>query len=209
MSTYKEIEGQELELIQDYIENGRTGEMPEELVTYLNQLELIRGLHIKNKSRQFVINLLTAPPYSLSQYIARRRYEDCMNFFYLDTHIKKQAWRNIYAEKLEMAAKAVLATWKTPKDMDVYNKLIVSAAKMRGLEEPDKEELPEEVYKKPFKLYSNDPKMFVDMPNVSRKALAELIDSYDISEIDKDRLKEEASVVTPKLRLNEQLHPKD
>ncbi|MCH8490017.1 MAG: hypothetical protein LAT81_08830 [Oceanicaulis sp.] len=209
MNEIDEIEGHELEIIENYIENGRVGTLPEELLQYLDHLEIIRGLHHRNKSRQFIIHFLTGEPYNLSPYLARKRFADSMNLFYLDTSVRKESWRNIYAEKLEKAAIAALEMMKTVKDLDVYKNLLVAAANMRQLEKDDPEELPKELFEKPFKVYTSDVELFVDMPKTDRKLLAEMIDNYDISEMDKKRLREESAIDTPKLRLDEQSTQKD
>lgn len=198
MITEDEFEGIEFERLQEYIENGRQGDMPEEMVTYLEQLDIVRGQLNRSKSKEYIINLLKAAPYNLSDYLARKRYIDAINFFYLDTEIKKQAWRNLYADKLEKAANVVLMSATTAKELDIYKNILLAAANMRGLNEAEKEELPAELYQRPIKVYTNDVKV-LDIPQVSRIELLKMIDSYEIPEVEKERLKGEALITTPKL----------
>jgi len=193
-----DIEGIEYERLQEYIENGRTADMPHEMVQYLEQLDLVRGLINRNKGKEIVVSLLKGPPYNLSDYLARKRYTEAINFFYLDNEVKKQAWRNLYADKLEKAANLVLHTATSAKDLDIYKNILLAAANMRGLGEADKEELPAELYERPIKIYSNDVKV-LDIPEVSRYELQKMIDSFEIPETEKERLKGEALITTPKL----------
>lgn len=203
MITDDDIEGIEYEHLQEYIENGRQGEMPHEMVEYLSQLEVVRGQINRNKGKEFIVNLLKAAPYSLTDYHARKRYADAVNFFYLDTEVKKEAWRNLYADKLEKAANLVLQTATNSRDLDVYKNILLAAANMRGLNEPDKEELPEELFQRPIKIYTTDVKI-LDIPEVSRTDLIRKINSYEISEIEKERLKGEALITSPKLFLTDE-----
>jgi hypothetical protein len=195
------LENVAYELLQEYIENGRQDTMPEEMVHYLNLLEVVRGQIHRNKSRRFVINLLKASPYNHSEYLAGKLYTDAINFFYIQEDIKKEAYRNLYAEKLEKAAAFVLNVMKTVKDLDTYAKLIKEAALLRGLHEPDKEELPEELFQKPIKVFTQNPTK-LGIPAIDRQRLAREIDSWDIEETEKARLKREASIDQPKLYLD-------
>ena len=193
-----EIEGVELEILQQYIDNGRTDNMSAEMAEYFSQLELIRGLHLRLQSKNSITKLLTQPPYSISAYVANKRYIDAINFFYLQNQIKKEAWRNVYAEKLDNLAKAAILTAKTTKDWESIAKIYKEAAELRGVNDPDQEGHTEEQLARIVRVYTTDiTKM--GQPRINRHALARRIDSYDITEAQKIRIKQEAMVTTPKL----------
>lgn len=192
-----EFEGLEYELLQEYIENGRTATMPSEMLTYLEQLEAVRGFHIRQKSTTFILNYLK-DNYGLSDYLARKRHSDALNFFYLSNEVKKDAWRNIYAEKLEKAAELTLATAKTSKDLDVYKNIILAAANMRQLNEKEPEKLPEGLYTKPIKIYETTVER-LGLPKADRKTLARQIDAFEIPETERLRIKRDAQIEDTKI----------
>lgn len=181
-----------------FIETGAEGNLPEEMVEYITLLELIRGLHMRFRSRKAIINLLQKKPYELSYYLASKRYTEAINFFYLDHEIKKDAWRNLYAEKLDRAADLVLSTATTSKDVDIYKNIIYAAMEARQLGKEDKEELPEEIFEKKIKIYTINPEeLGRERPN--RNLLASKIDNYNIPEKEKERLKSEAGITDIKI----------
>lgn len=204
----EEIEGVELEVIQEYIESGRTKEMPEEIERYLNLMEIVRGMHLRQKSRAFCIKLLKSQPYSLSEYLARKIYNDAINFFYSDNDIRKEAWRNIYAEKIEKAAAVVLETSKSAKDLEIYTKMLLQAAELRGLNEPDEKELPSELFEKPVKIYEVTPES-LGMEPVDRRVIGEIIDSLPITELQKKAIRRDASVDDNTLFLEDDVQAQD
>lgn len=204
----EEIEGVELEVIQEYIESGRTKEMPEEIARYLNLMEVVRGMHLRQKSRAFCIKLLKSDVYRLSDYLARKLYNDAINFFYSDNDIRKEAWRNIYAEKIEKAAAVVMDTAKSSKDLEIYTKMLIEAAKLRGLNEPDEKELPSELFEKPVKIYEVTPES-LGMETVDRRHLAEMIDSLPLTEIQKKAIRRDAAVDETTLFLEDDVQTKD
>jgi len=185
------IDDNKYDKLLTYIESGATGNLPDEMIDYVNMLELIRGMHMRYEDRQTIIRFLQQPPYNLSFYLATCRYSDAVNFFYLDHDIKKQAWRNIYAEKLDRAADLILRTATSSKDIDVYKNTILAAGDLRQLNLPDKEDIPKEFFQKPIKIYTLDPRM-LGRKRPDRKALARHIDGLDIPEADKQRARSDA-----------------
>ena len=176
-----------------FIETGSEGNLPQEMIEYLELLEVIRSLHMRFKNRRSIINFLQKAPYGLSYYEASKRFSEAINFFYLDHEIKKDAWRNMYAEKLDRAADLVLATATSSRDIDVYKNIIYAAMEARQLSKEDKEELPDEIFEKKIKIYTLDPSdLGRERPN--RNLLAAKIDNYKIPEKEKQRLKSEAGI---------------
>ena len=186
-----DIDDNKYDELLTYIESGTKGNLPEEMIEYISILEMIRGLHMRYENRQAIVKLLQQPPYNLSYYNATLRYSEAVNFFYLDHEIKKQAWRNLYAEKIDRAADLVLKTATSSKDIDVYKNLIYAAMEARHLNVPDAEDIPKELFLKPTKVYTLKPEL-LGRKKINRTLLAKHIDSLDIPEADKQRVRSDA-----------------
>jgi hypothetical protein len=176
-----------------YIETGAQGDLPDDMIEYVSLLEMIRGMHMRYENRLSIIKFLQQPPYGLTYYLANKYYSDAINFFYLDVEIKKNAWRNMYAEKLDRAADLVLKTATTSKDIDIYKNIIFAARDMRQLHIPEAEDIPDEFFKKPNKMYVLDPSL-VGRAKANRNQLAKHIDALSIPEADKQRVKSDAMI---------------
>jgi len=153
----------------------------------------MRSMYSRFDNPVYIKRFFTQKPYDLSPYIANKRFTEMLNFFYSNNEIKKAAWRNSYAEKLDKAADLVMATAKNSQDLEVYQKLILSAAKMRALDQIDPPEIPKALYDKPTKIYTLDPGM-IGREKANRNELAAQIDSLDISVADKNRIKADAMI---------------
>jgi hypothetical protein len=188
-----EIDDNKYDALLSFIETGAEGDLPTEMVEYLSTLEMIRGMHMRYENRSAIIKLLQLPPYALSPYLSNKYYSDAINFFYLDNAIKKQAWRNMYAEMLERSAELVIKTAKTSKDLDIYKNIILAAGNMRQLNEAEPDDIPEEFFKKPVKIYTLDPEL-VGRTKANRYELARHIDGLDIPEREKLRVKADAMI---------------
>ena len=187
------IDDNKYDALLAFIETGDEGDLPEELVEYISILELIRSMHMRYENRNSIIKLLQQHPYNLSEYKAIKYFTDAINFFYLNNEIKKQAWRNVYAEKLDRAADLVLKTATSSKDIDIYKNIIYAIKDFRQLGEPEPDDIPEEFFKKPNKVYILDPRKVGREP-ANRNLLAKHIDSLDIPEKDKQRVKADAMI---------------
>ncbi len=188
-----EIPDSKYDQLLTYIETGAKGDLTDEMVRYIELLDTIRSMFTRYQSRDVIINFLQKPPYNLSRYHAIKRFTDAVNFFYLDNEIKKSAWRNWYAEKLDRAADLVLKTATSSKDIDIYKNILLAASEMRQLNKEDKEELPEELFKKPVKLYTLNPEL-IGRKKANRDLLGKHIDALDVPEIEKKRMKSDAMV---------------
>lgn len=177
------------EELQEWIASGKSKTLPDYLVEYLEQLELVRTLYSKYESKAFIIRTLKLT-YKLSDYLAQKVYTDSLNFFYSSNEVKVEAWANIYAEKLENAA---LAAWNL-NDYETYGKLIAECAKLRGVGKEKPQEIPKDFYQRPYVIYTMKPED-VGLESVDRKALAAFIDELpEINEKQRLRLKRDARV---------------
>jgi hypothetical protein len=199
MSMSEEIKGVELDLLREWVENGKKAVLPAEMVEYLSHLELVRGLYLQNQTRPKIVRILSQKPYNLTKWEAEMRFNDAINFFYIQEDIKIEAWANVYAEKMERMARVMLETMDMQdlRAYETYRKYLESALEMRA-KYAKKDELPEEIYKKPFKVYTLDITE-LGLPAPSREQLMHDIDSFSIEETDKIRIKQEAGVLPPKI----------
>ncbi len=187
-----------LEDIQDFIANGPREEAPQEVVQLLETMEKIRGMHIRFNSRDHIIKHLQKVD-GHSYYLAAKFYDMAMEYFYAERQIPKSAWRNIIAEKMN---KAITLGFKLAKDTSDITKVVSkleSLAKVLQLDKEDAEEFPEELLSKPFKMYTIDEEM-LGLPKLDRYKLAKFIDDFpDLSERERNAIREEAGLIPFKL----------
>jgi hypothetical protein len=178
--------------LQDYIHSGSKEELSAEETAYLDLLYLLNSLRRKY-GKENAIAFIQKPPYNIQYRQARNMYDEAINLFYADDTIERQAHRNMLFEELMSAAKVVLMTAETSKDMEVYGDLVTKAYRIKGLDQTEAPHIPEEMYKKNIKVYSLNPE-HIKMEKVDRNALAERIDNIEIKENEKSRLRQEAGV---------------
>lgn len=192
--------------IYDFMEKGNPNNAPEHIVAYLDLLDKVRGMCLridKFGSKEAIIKHLMLQP-GLSRYKAGKVYEEALEYFYSDSTISKAAWKNIYAEKAEKMVNFAMQTVKDVNDAQKVVKMIADLANIRGLNEPDKEELPEDIFRAPFVVYSCDTEM-LGLPKVDRNKLSKLIDELpELSEKEREHIKREAMVLPIKIFPNEQ-----
>lgn len=185
--SYSEFDNTTYQDLQLYIEHGKKGSMPEKLVEYLEVIELIRSLYDKYKSKRFIVKLLTTKPYSFSEHMANKLYAESLNFFYADNQVKREAWGNIFADKLEKLALLCIEN----DDFEGARRNLLDAAKLRMGDEK-KEQIPKELLDRRPIFYTIKPKD-VGLPEVDRRKLAQYIDSLpDIPYDERLRLHREA-----------------
>ena len=142
--------------LQDYIASGSKNELSAEQRAYEELLYATVGL-VRKEGREAAIAWLRNDR-GCSRHVAHRIYEESVNLFYAHDGIKDEAWRNVLFVKMMAAARRQGlkfdpvylylepdddgATQSIPraKDYEAYAKLLVSAAKIRRLDQPDKED---------------------------------------------------------------------
>jgi len=179
--------------LRQYINTGQSGQLPAELVEYLDILELCRSMFSKYHEREFIVKTLMAPTYNLSRYLANRLVTDMMNFFYANNEVKQEVWQEIYAQRFDKLAELALFG---KDDIDMARVCWAEAAKARDIYKPKPKEIPAEFYQKKVIIYSSDPEMF-GVEKANRVELARMIDEMpDISTTDRNRLKRHSGVIT-------------
>lgn len=200
----------ELDEIYDFMENGIPGDSNSEIMEYMLEMDKVRGMFLridKYASKDAIINhLQTVDKYSRA--FASKLYNQTMEYFYCDTTISKAAWRNVYAEKMEKVINFAIHNMKDTTDASKVSKMIFELGKLRQLDEPDIDDLPEGLFDRPFKLYTLDPEK-AGIDKADRRELATFIDKLpELSELHKDLLKQEAGIFPHKIFLDEHEDPR-
>lgn len=195
------LENIDLDDIYEFMEHGDVNNAPKEIVEYLDLLDKVRGMIRRVKefgTKESLIKHLILVD-GFSRYLANKLYEDTQNYFHSNTNITKQAWRNIYAEKVENLATAATLSAQSPEDFDRASRILTRAYKMRQLDVPEPPALPKELFEKPIKIYAMDAAFLGEEP-INRLELARQIDSMDVfNEKEKELLKQEAGINQIKL----------
>ena len=184
--------------IQAVLSTGDVDALPQAEREYFQLMKMVRDLRAsmlapggrKVVTKAGIIKLLKKS-YGVSDWMARRIYEDAINFFYSQTSVSPRAWANLYAEKLDKMADLAFATGRFREGRG----LLADAAKLRGCFDQAAPEIPEELLDpKTVVIYTSDAAA-LGAPAADRRELEEFIDSIpDIPELTRDRVKEDAGV---------------
>lgn len=188
----KIYENQKLELhqLQALIEKGEVHNLPEKVVQYYEQMDFIRAMFERYESKSFVINAVMLQWPDISKYHATNLYQDTLNFFNLDNKVKVEAWANIYADRLDNMA----AICYEMNDFETARRLTMDAAEMRGVGKEKPPDIPQELLDRRPIFYTIRPEE-IGVPREDRNKLGDLIDSLDIPEKEKTRVKREALII--------------
>jgi hypothetical protein len=178
--------------LQDYIQSGSKENLTPEEEKYLEVLYLVNSMRRKY-GKENAISFIQRPPFNIPYRKSRELYDESINLFYGDDNVEKQAHRNALFEELMAAARLAMATAKNSRDLEVYADIVSRAYKIKGLDIPEPPKIPEDLYKKPIKVYSLNPAA-ISLQLESRHEIAAMIDKLDIEEREKMRLKQESQV---------------
>lgn len=200
----------DLEVIYEFMERGSVDNAPVEIVEYLELLDKVRGMIIridKYGSKDAIVKHLMVSD-KLSRYKASQVYDETIEYFYHSTRVSKEAWRNIYAEKMEKMLNFSLQIAETVDDARKIVQMIKDIADMRQVHKDDVKEFSQEDLKAPMILYSINPED-LGMPKANRNKLAEMIDSLpELTEKEKIRIKQETQAIPLKVFPDESENPR-
>jgi hypothetical protein len=180
-------EQKKADTIQRFLQGHTKNELSPELIVYYEQMDMVRSLWQKGHNKNYIINIMLSSWDKLSFYKAKKIFDDAINFFYLDSDIKKQAWANYYADSLDVAAQICFEM----SDFEQFRRLRNDAAAMRQIHVPDPPKDTDVGGKRIF-IYTINPET-LGLPRANRTKLAKWIDSLpDISDSGRDRLHMEA-----------------
>lgn len=169
--------------------------LPEGMNEYVKQLEYARGFIYSGASPNNASRKLQLHFPNLSMKQAKSRVRDSVEYFYIDGDLKKDAYRHIHYEKQMQAAQLVLETAKSAADIKIASEIWERAGRAKQLHLPDAEEFPEGMFEQKWKIYSLDTSD-VGLPDMAdRNQLGTMIDSFNIIESEKIRLKQDAGVI--------------
>lgn len=205
-----DLEGLHFSILQDWIDKGRTEELPEEMVRYLEQLNFVNGLWNSCHTPQRIMAKLVVTYPELDRISAKNRFEDAVTYFYLDEHVKQSAWRNLIFEKHLKLVDAAILSAKTVDDYNKASLMLERAYKAKGLDKDEDQNIPEEAFMKRIDIYSLDTSDFADLPQkTDRNLLAAYVDEMNINESEKIRIKQEMGAEPKQLFERYETEPED
>jgi len=178
----------EYENLKMAVEHGN-GTLPDHLKRHFEMLDFIRTLHNKLNSRSYIISMVRTKWKELTYDMAVKLYYKSLNFFNCDNGVKKETWGNIYADQLDTIASLALERGQ----LDIAGKYRIEAARLRGVGRDEPAQVPPELLDRRPVLYTFS---FSDigLQPANRRELGSLIDSLDVSESQKLRLKNDARI---------------
>lgn len=204
------IENLSLSDIYDFLEFGSMNNAPAHIVEYIQVLDKIRSMSLRidqfGSKEAIIKHLVSVEKYS--RHKANKLYEESQEYFYSDSTISKQAWKNIIAEKMMMNINFAELIKETVQDSEKIQGMYLKLRDVLELDKEDKEELPQELFRKPVKLFTVDTEL-LGLPKVDRNRLAEMIEAIpELTEKEKLRIKSEALVIDLKAFPDEQEDPR-
>lgn len=199
-----------LDDIYNFMEHGDMQKAPEHIRDYVLLLDKVRGMYKRidryGNPDAIIKHLVTIE--GLDRMTAKRIYNEALEYFYCDNTISKAAWKNIYAEKMDMMINFAMLIAKDVNDAQKVVNMSKQAAEVRETHKEDKEELPDELFLPPVKVYTADAES-LGLPKVNRNKLKEFVENMpELTEKEKVRLLSEAGITPFKLFLNEQEDPR-
>lgn len=166
---------------------------------YFSFMEMVRGLRArmllpggrKIVTKAGIIKLLKNN-YGFSDWMARRIYDDAINFFYSESTVTPRAWANLYAEKLEKMADLAFTGGKFKEGRALMN----DAARLRGCFDEATPEIPEELLQPRTAIIYTSNAAALGAPSADRRELEAFIDEIpEIPQLTRQRVKEDAGIL--------------
>jgi hypothetical protein len=144
-----------------------------------------------------------------NRYKANQIYTESIEYFYTQNEISKKAWRNLYAEELDKAYDLAIALAQNTNDIEKAARIKEKSAKIRALDKDEPEQLPDNFFQRPNKIYTMDMDLF-EQGNADRKEIEEWIDLNTKKLTPKaiDRIKQEAMILPIKIFFDETEDPR-
>lgn len=184
--------------IERLLEHGDFSALTPEEQEYYRFMDMVRGFNArmlmpggkKVTTKAGIIKILKTA-YGLSDWMARRIYDDAINFFYAKNSVTPRAWANLYAEKLEKMANVAFSAGRIKEGRALLN----DAAKLRGCFDDAAPEIPQELLEPKMAVIYTADATTLGAPAADRRELEALIDSIpDVPELVRDRVKEDSGI---------------
>lgn len=195
------IDSLDLATVESIIQGTPQGEAyPQQVADYLRDLEVVRSQLMRYQDKSYILKVLMGEPYNLTRFKATKRYNDALDFFYVDKDVKAMAYANLTADKLEQTANALRPLIRSFNDLKVWVETMCKATEFRLKYIKDDTLLPEE--KKPVRIYTADVGLLGEnLENEDREKLKAYIKQFDIPEKERQRIMSEAGVGEHKINL--------
>lgn len=200
--------------LYEWMENGRSTNVPEDFVQYVNLIDKIRSMKLRPDiygNKETIIKHLVTFEKSLegNRYKAAQMYAESIEYFYSSDAISKKAYRNLYADDLDKAYDLAIALAESTADVEKAAKVKALAAKVRNLDKEEQEELPKDFFQRPYKVYTLDLDMF-EQGNADRQEALEWMEQNMKKLTPKaiDRIKQEAMMSPIKIFMDEEEDPR-
>jgi hypothetical protein len=199
-----------LDQLYDFMEHGSIKNAPPEIVAYLLLLDktmgMIRRIDIYGNKEAVIKHLVLAD--GLSAYKAKKIYSETIEYFHVDTEISKEAYRNYYADRMDKVTNFAMLIMKDVADAGKVHKMLLDSMIARGVNDPDKEVIPDHFFDKPVNLMSYDARIF-EFGEANRTALDKFIETLpELTEREKIRIKQEALLLPLKIFPDESENPR-
>lgn len=181
--------------LEKYVATGDEKLLDAEMRLYIDQLNTVRQSLEKFKSQDEVLRLLrvTYPDLSVNQ--CRVIYADALNFFYTDLKVKKKAWRNLLASRLD--ALLILAIERD--ELENARRIIQSMAEMLELGIPEEKEGELDPLRNDSRpiVFTPDPKVLGVASKVDMRELKRMIKDFQLTKAEQDRVLRDADPAAP------------
>lgn len=189
--------------LYEWAENGMPKTVDEDFAKYVNMLSKIFNMRMRFDvygEKEAIINHLIAfePDLQGNRLQALKLYNESMEYFYGSTDITKKAHLNRYADDLDKDITLARKLAQNVGDIEKISKMIKVAADIRERANPDDDKLPDEMFNKPFKVYTFDMNHFEignEDAELTEKWIDEKIEQMTPKAI--ERIKQEAMVSLP------------
>ncbi len=210
----KKLTDYNLSDLYDWIEMGQPPNVPQEFATYVDLLDKIRGMLNridKFGSNDVIVNHLVTfePGLKGNRIRATEMISEALEYFYSQKSLSKKAWCLWYATQLEKAYNLAIAIAKNTNDIDKATKILERSGKFRDMAESTELQLPDDMFKKPIKIYSMDMSL-MDRNNEDRQAIEMWLDENvkDVPLKTIEAIKQEALINPVKIFKDEDENPR-
>ena len=193
----------EIANLYDWVENGQPTSVDEGFVKYVNILSKIYNMRMRfdvfGEKDAIIKHLVTfEPDLKGNKLSAIKLYNESMEYFYGSQDITIRAHLNKYADDLDKDITLARKLAQNVADLDKIGKMVKVVAEIREKANPESNELPDEMFKKPFKVYTMDMADF-EQGNQDLEATEKWIDEKieQLSPKQIDRIKQDAMISLP------------
>lgn len=185
-----------LDEIYDFIDTRGENISPE-LAYYMELMEMVRDMDnrpMKYGSKEVIIKHLKKFQ-GLSDYTARKVYDDAIQYFYTQNSISKEAYRHRIAERQEKLINLGINMIKDVNDVIKLAKANADLVQILGLDKNDDFKMEEDEFLPPFTILSMNAKEMGIPTAVDKKELEKWVDQLPaFTEAQKELIKQESLI---------------